>query len=942
MFAGAGISTPQVPLASEIVTELRRAHHGDIPQSPSSFDDYSNVLGKVYTSREDRRQYFENLILGKPLSPAALRLAYLLASPKCIKTLITPNFDDFVERALDLFGVRCHVYERPESLQVAKLDSDEPQVCHIHGAFRDYDIANLRGEVRADQGHPLVDVLLRLLHARSCIVLGYAGWPEDIFMTALKRRLWKKRGREPIALPRVLYWFCHNHEEPSRLPSWLQNHGDVTFVVADESDPSKRLDAADVLQRLIDALRLPVPALSVDPLGAFVRNLRESLHDEKKDSEWNKLYIFSQRLRGLYPNRAALGRYFHPVQIMDKAALGSEIIIAGRTLKGWATCSQEMIWFGKSRQLSFKLLLSTETAAADLDEKQQDEVEQDRKQAVARFQHVRKQLRHQCELRETPHLIVDGVTLAEVKESLLDATQGTTSADTRLICEFDINAAPGPDKPTLVLACTCGVSLAERGAKAEASTKPDVSCTTHGLLHRTLRLFDKAHPLLPEDASGIQSTLWLAEEGTPARKNSPQGYVQHARRIFEALGRGRPDDLPPPLCVQANVWSKCDTQCTMCDRWNHPSTQQNLSLADWQKVFMTLSRAAQESRIQTTAVISGGEPLAFPQIDELLGCVREEARMRIGLLTSGLIEGKDDERRRRVRNAVKNHVDWVAISVDGTEDSDRQIRGLIPGKVVGNRWTNLREFCEELRGGPKVSATVTLQKKNIGVDHSDICAFIHDLGIDTVNFKFATGNHDSLGQHAPFLIEEGELNRFFKALCSEPIANEPNNNLSYLRRCHAAGIFKTEDIALGAPVRSFYVTEPMQCFTPFLSCLIDPTGRVYPCCHLYRDNHSSSPKSSAIREAHCMGELRPDFDLLRIWRGDRYAQERERLSVIRPQAPSSPSDVDFSPCGECTRFVQHNHTLNRLSQIFQRNPAQFAEWCHQVSPTESSSSPVWF
>jgi MoaA/NifB/PqqE/SkfB family radical SAM enzyme len=933
-FAGAGVSTPQVPLASAIVQQLRskdRRHDvRDPEQSPLA--QYSAILKAVYPSREGRRQYFQDLIRDKPIPPACLRLAYLLTSKKCPNVLVTPNFDDFFARACELSGQKCDVYERAESIPIVQWSTDRPKVAHIHGTYRDYDIANLRGELSSIKG--VKDALLHLLHDRSPLVLGYSGWQDDVFMGALRKHLGHQN-----SLLYPLYWFCHDANSLSSLPAWLKNHPDVNFVVADQQDISRRLHARDVLQDLINALHLPPPALSVDPIGVFLQRVRESLEYEPDAPEWRDLYLFSQRLRGLYPNRAALGRTYHPVQVMKNAKEGSRILSAGRTLRAWAACFHEIIYFAKHRGLSFQFLLSDESATTDLGQLQQDEVKRDRGRAVARFDFLEQILGTRCEVHETPHLIIDGITVSEVEETapVAPAPQNMPPPS-RLTCQFDINAASDLDKPTLVLACTCGVAVPNRPVQDERRINAESFCTTHGLLDRTLRIYSNAHKLDTQSASPFQRLAWLHEESLSVRNNSPQTYLTRLRDIFESIDADNVQDLPPPLCVQANISSACGTRCQMCDHWTDPDrSTANLSSDEWRRVFANLDIAAKASRVVTTLVLSGGEPLALAGIESLLEFVKTKTRLRIGLLTSGLIEGSA-ERRHSVRSAVRTCVDWVAVSVDGTETADRDIRK--PCQEFENRWKHLKEFCGDLLGGPTLSATVTLQAGNIGVAREDICSFIHDLGIDTVNFKFATGGAASLGENPRFLIDNRRLDDFFESLWRDPLVNEPRNNLSYLRRCLAAGFFTADDVAFGTPVRTLYDSHPTRCFTPFLFGLIDATGKVYPCCHLYRDNHGRRPNTHRIRAEHILGDVRPDFDFARVWGGEQYNLARRRLETVRPSRSQDAESPDFSPCGECTRHFQHNLALTAFYKAYKENPVGFKEWYTQYA--DDREAPVWF
>lgn len=945
LIVGAGVSCPQVPLASKIVADLRQIAKTSIPLASNPMEEYSIVLEKVKPEPEQRRKYFEDLIAHNRIPPACLSLAYLLQEKK-FNTLITPNFDDFISRALQLFGMKPWVYDRPESINVVDWNGERPQVVHVHGTYRDYDILNLKADI--EKNRAIIGQLSNLLQNRSPVVLGYGGWPGDVIMAALGERL-------KTTLRYNLYWFCHSTNSLDSLPSWLKDHRQAIFVVPDDQGQIKTLEASVVLQHMIDAFGLSrVPALAVDPLGSFVRQLRSSLPLNLEDGEWRDLFIFSQRMRGFYPNRETISRVFHPVQVMSNARPGSCIMSAGRTLRGWAMCFREIAYFARKKNLRFKFLLSAKSAAKDLEEKQQAEIQRDRGQALARFAELQRELPNNCEVRETSHLIIDGLTVSEVRASFIgEGNNDISGSPYRLICQFDINAAAGQDKPTLVLACTCGIRIGpSQSSHTDQRTKKSY-CTVHGLHSRTLRLFDNARAVTKRVFSRAESVAWLQEQGLATRRNAPHYYVPHMRSVFDAIQDPK-RNIPPPVCVHTNVWAGCGTHCRMCDHWRD-AEDQNLPLDSWKKIFESLCKAG----VRTIA-ISGGEPLARPDIDELLFFIRNLRRrfggsykaplLRIGLLTSGMIVGDDDAKYKDVCESIKECVDWVSVSIDGTETEDKNIRNPVEHFQLRRQW--LERFCESIRSirGPKLAATVTLQQANLrlgGADAmtaglKDTCAFIKRLGIESVNFKLVTGGKHTLVRMPHFLISPGQIRLLLQLLYSQALTNESGNNLDYLRRCFAAGFFDAAGASKGTPLKAYYASNPMRCFTPYIFSVIDSLGKVYPCCHLYRDNHGHDPRSTKYREKHCLGNLAPDFDFMRVWQGKEYRRERNRLQTIDPNNP------DYLPCGECTRHFQPNYTLNSFLRVLKDDRRDFDRWCKKQIKSFNEGRPrnpppaVWF
>jgi MoaA/NifB/PqqE/SkfB family radical SAM enzyme len=288
-----------------------------------------------------------------------------------------------------------------------------------------------------------------------------------------------------------------------------------------------------------------------------------------------------------------------------------------------------------------------------------------------------------------------------------------------------------------------------------------------------------------------------------------------------------------------------------------------------------------------------------------------------------------------VIKAINENVEWVAISIDGTPSEDEEIRH----PTIKERCARLKEFCAGLKDKTQLSATVTLQKTNIHMNLKKAIRFITEelkissVNFSSVNFKLATGAKKSLTDDPNFLLSSEELRELESFLWNNALAQDNDNNLDYLRRCFANGIFNIEDTVDGAPIRSFYVKNELRCHTPFLFSLIDSDGKVYPCCHLYRDNHGSDERSQDFRKEHTLGNVREaEYKFSNIWNGDLYVSEREKLKKIKP------NDRDFLPCGECTRHCQHNQVLTQIYKEYENNPQALDEFVKE----NPKDNPVWF
>lgn len=293
---GAGISSPPLPLASEVVSHCRTEalRYGRAPEAPPErpIDSYSAWFQLAYPAPVARQAFLRELIQGKPVSEANLRLAHILSSRKIATTVVTPNFDDFLTRALTLFGVPHILCDHPQTTE--RIDPDaatDIQVVHVHGSYWFYDCCNLVGEVEAraqrtaDSNFTMSFLLDSILRAHAPVVVGYSGWESDVIMSALKRRL-------QSGLPHNLYWFCYNDRELEALPDWLKDHRNVFVVIPEPAAAETPVDSALVesasddavlpgklvFDTIIRTFGLETPELTRDPLEFLAQHLRASLY----------------------------------------------------------------------------------------------------------------------------------------------------------------------------------------------------------------------------------------------------------------------------------------------------------------------------------------------------------------------------------------------------------------------------------------------------------------------------------------------------------------------------------------------------------------------------------------------------------------------------------------------------------------------------------------
>jgi tetratricopeptide (TPR) repeat protein len=376
---GAGVSHPQVPLAAQIVRHCTgvardKGRPDTAPAETDPLAAYSYWFERAFGHSSQRQGYLNSLIDGKAISRANLRLAHLLLASEAgmvptAQVVVTPNFDDFLTRALRLFGKPCVVCDHPAtSVRIDPERDDLLQVVHVHGTYHYYDCTNLTHEIdlaaRGDEGsvQTMSALLDRLFHSRTPLVVGYSGWERDVIMRSLQRRLQHRLGAN-------LYWFCYRRSQAEHLPIWLRNHLDVRLVVPEEAEKPAQsgrtekeptglsaaapadvgktepaLPAHEVFERMLAAFGASEPDVTRRPLEFFARQL-ESLVPSEDLAEEGGLYGWSSviaRVRASEPSatssalieeQSSLEKMRQAIRSVDystAAQIGVELVHEGR------------------------------------------------------------------------------------------------------------------------------------------------------------------------------------------------------------------------------------------------------------------------------------------------------------------------------------------------------------------------------------------------------------------------------------------------------------------------------------------------------------------------------------------------------------------------------------------------------------------------------------
>jgi len=287
---GAGLSVPTIPLSSEMTDLLSQRYIGDRakltpPSDPQAA--YSFWFELTMPSAVERGRFLREMVEDKSVSPGAFALAKLLSwevdEHPLFNLVLTTNFDDFVERGTRFLGLKHYVHAHPIALDRVDLsENSEKQIIHLHGSYKFYNCKNTNSEIDASTGSGTFeaeivdDYFSRLMPAMMPIVIGYAGWSQDVFMKHIMRLSRRQH------LQRNAYWFCHDSSALDTLPDELVEHPNIRFV----ADPDGKIDSVRALEGIMSELPSSTFKSSGGLFSAAVAEINgRAKADNEKDTE---------------------------------------------------------------------------------------------------------------------------------------------------------------------------------------------------------------------------------------------------------------------------------------------------------------------------------------------------------------------------------------------------------------------------------------------------------------------------------------------------------------------------------------------------------------------------------------------------------------------------------------------------------------------------------
>lgn len=166
-----------------------------------------------------------------------------------------------------------------------------------------------------------------------------------------------------------------------------------------------------------------------------------------------------------------------------------------------------------------------------------------------------------------------------------------------------------------------------------------------------------------------------------------------------------------PVSAFVELTSKCNLQCKHC--YNNSGISVNeIDIEMLKKLILEFDK-----NILTSITISGGEPLLYSMLYNLLKFIAEETSIKVAVNTNGIMLNED----KYLNILLDNNVKDVQISLDGSEVTHDFIRG----KGSYKKTINAIKKCVE--NGIRVRIGYTVNALNYS-EIEEVCRIIKEIG----------------------------------------------------------------------------------------------------------------------------------------------------------------------------------------------------------------------
>ncbi|HDN78857.1 MAG TPA: radical SAM protein [Chloroflexi bacterium] len=353
-----------------------------------------------------------------------------------------------------------------------------------------------------------------------------------------------------------------------------------------------------------------------------------------------------------------------------------------------------------------------------------------------------------------------------------------------------------------------------------------------------------------------------------------------------------------PLYVKIKLTWRCNLRCRMCNVWRQDR-------GDRLTLQLIRSLADELAALGTKKVhLSGGEVLLRSDIFEVIRAFASKG-IQVNLTTNGTLL-TPEVAARLVESGISN----VSVSLDGATPSVHDaMRGTGTWKRTLTGIRNLRQAAKAAHRKVHIRINTVITRCNYR-DLARLPEIAHYAGADRLTL-------------IPVDDPDGQLRlnkRRIREYTEEIAPLIAHHALAYgmiekAEEVYPFGRSKAEwELSkAGLYARGLYQEQP--CYMPWLHSLIDPKGRVYPCCM----TRSLTPLGNVVKR----GGFTP------VWEGEAFRSFR--LGMLKPEGRPS-------LCHCCDDFLEENRYLHRKLAALSGGPNFMPCWSGGEAPAQSGET----
>ena len=281
--------------------------------------------------------------------------------------------------------------------------------------------------------------------------------------------------------------------------------------------------------------------------------------------------------------------------------------------------------------------------------------------------------------------------------------------------------------------------------------------------------------------------------------------------FFTEVKRCRRKRISPNTILFPVIWitNRCNLRCKMCDRWKTEKEEEGneLSTREWYS-FGDSARDMHAAII----TITGGEPFLRQDIFDIIKYFRKQG-IASHVCTNGTL--LNEVMINKLKDAKLNS---ISISVDSDcAQLHNEIRGTNCFDIVVNGIKLLRRVMPKL----KIGINCVISKKNFRNIYQMV-SFAEKLGVNQIKF-------DPI--HTNLMHREKNLSSFDGFLFTKDDLPELRFELNKLIKALSQSKLLTVSTFFLKGIVNLYNGQfrKIPCYAGYISCAIDPFGRVSPC-----------------------------------------------------------------------------------------------------------------